>query len=110
MDERIHGNFGAAKAGSGKAAHRHLGALKKKQQVKMKLDAFSNKARWEKYDLRLEVLKDSPEVQAKEIAEALKVLNKESEIMTPEKRVKEWMDFASKRQERVVNIVATRQL
>ena len=76
----------------------------------MKLDAFSNKARWEKYDLRLEVLKDSPEVQAKEIAEGLKVLNKESEIMTPEKRVKEWMDFASKRQERVVNIVATRQL
>ena len=84
--------------------------LNKKQQVKMKLDAFSNKARREKYDLRLEVLKDSPEVQAKEIAEALKVLNKESEIMTPEKRVKEWMDFASKRQERVVNIVATRQL
>ena len=39
--------------------------------------------------LRLGVLKDSPEVQAKEIVEALKVLNKESEIMTPEKRVKE---------------------
>ena len=38
---------------------------------------------------RLEVLKDSLEGQAKEIVEALKVLNKESEIMTPEKRVKE---------------------
>ena len=42
---------------------------------------------------RLEVLKDSLEVQAKEIVEALKVLNKEFEIMTPEKRVKEWMDL-----------------
>ena len=38
---------------------------------------------------RLEVLKDSLEVQAKEIVEALKVLNKEFEIMIPEKRVKE---------------------
>ena len=46
----------------------------------------------------LEVLKDFLEVQAKEIVEALKVLNKEFDIMTPEKRVKEWMDFASKRQ------------